>query len=114
MGANEVVEFHREFGAVEIELRAMNGVNFSEYSTTAKAFDDLLGESADDGVRPGRVVDGVPFVDLSGDGHAAEEDVLFNEGDGKSETRGAHRSEDTRARAADYAKIGFMADGDRA
>lgn len=112
--AHEVVEFDGEFGAVETELSAVNGGDFPEDSAAAEPFDNLAGESADDLACAGGVVDGVPLVDLRGDGHAAEEGVLLDDGDGEPEAGGADGGEHAGAGTADDAEIGFMADGDGA
>lgn len=114
MGAHEVVEFDGEFGAVETELSAMDGGDFLEDAAATEAFDDFEGESADDLARAGGVVDGVPFVDLRGGRHAAEDGVLLDEGDGEAEARGADGGEDSGAGAADDAEVGFVTNGDGA
>ena len=80
----------------------------------AEAFDDFAGESADDGNGAGSVADGVPFIDLRGGGHAAEDCVLLDDGDGESEAGGAHGGEHAGAGTADNAEVGLVADGDGA
>src|SRR5690606_13173638 len=109
--ADELVELGGEFGAVEAELAAVDGGDFLERAAAAEAFDDFKGEAADDGAGAGGVVDGVPFVDLGGDGHAAEQGGLLDEGDGEAEAGGAHGGEDSGAGTADDAEVGLMADG---
>lgn len=80
-------------------------------SAAVEAVDCFLGEAGDDLFFALGVAEGVPDVDPRGGDDAAEAGFFFDDDDAGAETGGADRGEESGARAAGKADVGFVDNG---
>ena len=108
---DERVEFKGKFRAVETELPAMHRRDLHERAPRPEPLDHFHRQSPDDLFFLAGITDRMPLVHLGGGRAAAEDGILFDESNGKPETRRPDGGKDPGAGAAHDAQIASPDDG---